>query len=121
MMRRRDFMKTSAFAVAGGIFLPQSGFGQLTTVTRIGVRLQARESARTRLAVNELCSGLHRLNGTWDVREIVEDERNGVQLTLSIDSSSFKGPEDYEISAAARGVRLSASNEQACCTRCLNF
>jgi hypothetical protein len=112
MMRRRDFMKTSALA-AGGMFMPLSGFGQLTTDERIGIRLQAPESARTRLAVDELRSGLHALNGTWDVREIVEDERQGVQLTLSIDSSSFKGPEDYEISAVQQGIRLRASNEQA--------
>ncbi len=112
MMRRRDFMKTSALA-AGGMFLPQSGFGQLAAVKQISVRLLAPRSARTRLAVNELCSGLHRLNNAWETRETAENDPHGLQLTLSIESASFKGSEDYEISVAEQSIRLRASSEQA--------
>jgi hypothetical protein len=112
MMHRRDFMKTSVLA-AGGMFLPQSGFGQLATAKQIGVRLLAPRSARTRLAVTELCCGLHMLNKAWEVRETAENDPRGLQLTLSIESASFKGLEDYEISIAEQSIRLRASSEQA--------
>lgn len=112
-MLRRNFMKTGALAVTGSMLLPQRSFGELTTAKRIGVRLLAPESPKTRLAVNELLSGLHILNRTWDVCEITEDERNGVQLALSIERSAFKGAEDYEISAVPQGIKLRAANEQA--------
>jgi hypothetical protein len=112
MMRRRDFMKTSALA-AGGIFLPLSGFGQFATVKRIAIRLLAPRSARTKLAVSELCSGLHMLNHAWDVRETTENDPHGLQLTLIIQSSSFTGVEDYEISADGQQIRLRAASEMA--------
>jgi hypothetical protein len=112
-MHRRDFMKTSALAVANGIFLPQSSFGQLATSKRIGVRLLAQESIKTRLAVNELCSGLRMLNAAWELRETADDEPNSLQFTLSIEDAAFKGAEDYEISVVAGGIRLRAVNEQA--------
>jgi hypothetical protein len=112
MMRRRDFMKTSVLT-AGGLFLPFSGFGQLAAVKQIGVRLLAVRSVRTRLAVSELCSGLHVLNNAWEVSETAENDPRSLELTLSIESASFKGSEDYEISVAEQGIRLRASSEQA--------
>ncbi len=112
MMDRRDFVKTSALT-AGGLFLPHSGFGQLAAVEQIRVRLLAPRSLRTRLAVSELCSGLHILNNAWEVRETAENDSRGLQLTLSIESASFKGSEDYEISVVEQSIRLRASSEQA--------
>src|SRR5271163_472329 len=112
MMDRRDFMKTSTLT-AGGLFLPHSGFGQLAAVEQIRVRLLAPRSLRTRLAVSELCSGLHILNNAWEVRETAENDPRGLQLTLSIESASFKGSEDYEISVVEQSIRLRASSEQA--------
>src|SRR5271156_1476260 len=112
MMDRRDFMKTSTLT-AGGLFLPHSGFGQLAAVEQIRVRLLAPRSARTRLAVSELCSGLHMLNNAWEASEAAENAPRGLQLTLSIESASFKGSEDYEISAAEQSIRLRASSELA--------
>jgi hypothetical protein len=112
MVDRRDFMKTSALT-AGGLFLPHSGLGQLATVKQIRVRLLAPRSVRTRLAVSELCSGLHMLNRAWEVRETAENDPSGLQLTLSIENASFKGSEDYEISVVEQGIRLRASSEQA--------
>jgi hypothetical protein len=112
-MHRRNFMKTSALAFAGSIFLPQSSFGQLASGKRIGVRLQAQESAKTRLAVNELCSGLRMLNASWDLRETADGEPNSLQFILSIERFAFKGAEDYEISVVAQSIRLRAGNEQA--------
>jgi len=112
MMDRRDFMKTSTLT-AGGLFLPHSGFGQLAAVEQIRVRLLAPRSLRTRLAVSELCSGLHTLNHAWEVRETAENDARGLQLTLSIENASFKGSEDYEISVVEQSIRLRASSEQA--------
>ena len=108
-MDRREFMKTSTLAAASSIFLPQGSFAQ--SVKQIGIRLRAPESMKTRLAITELCSGLHALNKTWEVHESA-DERNGFQLTLAIEASSFKGAEDYEISLD-KGLTLRAANEQA--------
>lgn len=112
MIHRRDFMKTSALA-AGGMFMPLSGFGQLSTVKQITVRLLAPISARTRLAVNELYSGLHMLNPAWEVRETTENTPRGVQLMLSIEEASFKDLDDYEISVVERAIKLRAASEQA--------
>ncbi len=111
-MDRRDFMKAGALA-ASNIFLPQSGFAQLIPVQRIGVRLQAPVSMKTRLAVRELCSGLHMLNRAWEVGEATDDERSGMQFTLIIEPSAFKGAEEYEISSTKSGVVLRAGSEQA--------
>src|SRR5271155_3464230 len=102
-MDRRDFMKTGALA-ASDIFLSQSGFAQPTPVQRIAVRLQAPVSMKTRLAVRELCSGLHMLNRAWEISETTDDERAGMLLTLIIEPSAFKGAEDYEISSTKSGV-----------------
>jgi hypothetical protein len=101
-------MKTSALA-AGGMFMPLSGFGQLSTVKQITVRLLAPISARTRLAVNELYSGLHMLNPAWEVRETTENTPRGVQLMLSIEEASFKDLDDYEISVVERVIKLRAA------------
>ncbi len=111
-MDRREFLKTSTIAATSGAFLPGSSIAQLAPVRRIGVRLQAPESLKTRLAVNELCSGLHTLNGTWEIHQTT-DRQNGLELTLSIDASAFKGAEDYEISAVSKGAVIRAGNEQA--------
>jgi hypothetical protein len=111
-MDRREFLKTSTVAAASGIFLPGSSIAQLAPVRRIGVRLQAPESLKTRLAVNELCSGLHMLNRAWEIHQTT-DGKNGFDLTLSIDASTFKGVEDYEIAAVSNGAVIRAGNEQA--------
>src|SRR5271170_1566775 len=97
-MDRRDFMKAGALA-ASDMFLSQGGFAQLTPVQRIGVRLHAPVSMKTRLALRELCSGLHMLNRAWEVGEATDDERAGIQLTLTIEPSAFKGAEEYEIAS----------------------
>jgi hypothetical protein len=112
-MHRRDFMKTGALAVARGIFLPQTSFGQLVSNKRIRIRLLAQESIKTRLAVTELRSGLRMLNAAWEPEESAEGERDSLQLALSIEGTAFKGSEDYEISVGGDGVRLRAVNEQA--------
>jgi hypothetical protein len=112
MMDRRSFIKAGALTAASGLLLPQSSFAQLSPIKRIAVRLQAPESMKTRLAVRELCSGLHMLNGTWEIAETRDDERDGAQLTLAIDASAFKSAEDYDISARANGAVLRAGNEQ---------
>ena len=111
-MDRRDFMKTSALAAASGLFLPPSGFAQLAPASQIGIHLMAPESMKTRLAVNELRAGLTMLNRSWEFNETA-DERNGLQLTLMIEASSFRGAEDYEISAMNAGGVMRAGNEQA--------
>jgi len=112
-MHRRNFMKTSALAVAGGVFLPQGSFSQRATNERIGVRLLTQESTKTRLAVTELCSGLRMLNGAWEIRETADEEQNSLRFTLSVEGGEFKGAEDYEISMAAESIRLRAASEQA--------
>jgi len=73
-MDRRDFIKTGAVA-ASGLLLSQSGLAQLNPVKRIAVRLLAPESMKTRLAVRELCNGLHTLNGVWEVAETKDDAK----------------------------------------------
>ncbi len=112
MMDRRDFMKTSVLT-AGGLLVPHSGFGQLAAVKQIRVRLLAPSSVRTRLAVSELCSGLHMLNHAWEASETAENDTRGLELTLSIENAFFKGSEDYEISVVEQSIRLRASSEQA--------
>jgi len=52
-MNRREFLKASTVAAASGILLPGNSIAQLAPVRRIGVRLRAQESLKTRLAVNE--------------------------------------------------------------------
>ena len=111
-MDRRDFMKAGTLA-ASNMFLSQSGFAQITSVERIGVRLQTPVSMKTRLAVRELCSGLRMLNKAWDVGESREEERVGIQLTLTIEPSAIKGAEEYEISLTKTGAVLRAGSEQA--------
>src|SRR5258708_2140366 len=112
-MDRRDFIKASALTAATPLLLPHHAFAQVTPTKRISIRLQAHESIKTRLAVRELCSGLHLLNGSWDVAETQDDERNGARLTLAIEKSAFKGAEDYAISSVNNGAVLRAGNEQA--------
>lgn len=111
-MDRRDFMKTGAVA-ASSLLLPQSSLAQVNPIKRIAIRLQAPESMKTRLAVRELSSGLHMLNGAWTVAETKDGTGDGEQITLAIDRSAFKGAEDYEISTAAGGAVLRAAGEQA--------
>jgi hypothetical protein len=111
-MDRREFLKTSTIAAASGMLLPQNSNEQLALVRRIGIRLQAPESLKTRLAVNELRSGLHMLNGTWEIHQTT-DGQNGFELMLSIDASAFRGAEDYEIAAVNKGAVIRAGNEQA--------
>ena len=63
------------------------------------------------LAVNELRAGLTMLNRSWEFNETA-DERNGQQLTLMIEASSFRGAEDYEMSAMNAGGVMRAGNER---------
>jgi hypothetical protein len=111
-MDRRDFIKTASLA-ASSLILPQPSPAQLTRAQRIAVRLEAPESMKTRLALRELSSRLHMLNGSWIITETRENRREGLQLTLAIDTSAFKSAEDYEISATAGGAILRAASEQA--------
>ena len=111
-MDRREFIKTGAVAISG-MLLPHRGVAAVTSAKSIQVSLQAPESMKTRLALRELCSGLHMLNGAWIVTESNDNKRAGVKLTLTIDGSAFKGTEEYDISATAAGAVLRASCEQA--------
>jgi hypothetical protein len=113
-MDRRDFVKSGALAAASGLVHIPRGLAQPSRPHRITVETQAVSSRKVRLAALELIVGLRSNNSA---REIVESNgetsTGSVVLTLSIDRSSFKTEQDYEISASRNGAILKASGEQA--------
>jgi hypothetical protein len=82
--------------------------------SRVAIRTQAPDSLKTRLAARELKSGLLTLNPTAEVVTTTEEAGAHITLlTLTIDGSSLKGEEEYEIAASRNGAILRACNEQA--------
>lgn len=113
-MDRRDFLKTTALASAGSLIDPNRASAQLVGEPRIAIRTQAPDSLKTRLAARELKSGLLMLNPATEVLTTNEEAGAHVTLlTLTIDGSSLKGDEEYEIAASRNGAILRAGNEQA--------
>ena len=114
MMDRRDFLKSSALLSAGSLLALNDISAQIANPKLIAIRSQAAESMKARLAARELSSGLHMLSPTLEVRQTGSDAAAGATvLTLAIDSSRFKGSEEYEIAALGSGAILRAASEQA--------
>ncbi|HEX3986358.1 MAG TPA: twin-arginine translocation signal domain-containing protein [Acidobacteriaceae bacterium] len=113
-MDRRDFLKSGALATAASM-LPSHLEGAATAQPqRIVIRTRAPGSKKIRLAERELLSGLRSLQSAREIRQSEGDSRPGdVVLVLSLDPSSFKSDQDYEISAFSSGATLRAASEQA--------
>ena len=113
-MDRREFLKISALASTGSLVLPKSAPAQTTEPKQIAIRTLAAASLKMRLATRELISGLRMLNGMPEVIQTSDDHiTNATLLTLVLDSSRFKGIEDYEIAASGDGTIFHAASEQA--------
>src|ERR1700677_1749502 len=113
-MDRREFLKISALASTGSLVLPKSAPAQTTEPKQIAIRTLAAASLKMRLATRELISGLRMLNGMPEVIQTSDDHiTNATLLTLVLDSSRFKGIEDYEIAVSGDGTIFHAASEQA--------
>jgi hypothetical protein len=83
-------------------------------VTRIAISSQVPDSLQARHAARELATGLHMLNPALEVAQSGGEAGTGATLLeLKIDSSRFKGKEEYEIAASSNGAVLQAASEQA--------
>ena len=110
---RREFLKVGALASAGALLIPTNASAQAGPKP-IAIRTLAADSLKTRLATRELLSGLRMLHAPTEVTQTSgESVANATLLTLTVDSSRFKGNEDYEISASDDGAMFRASTEQA--------
>src|ERR1035438_1832451 len=113
-MDRRDFLKTSALLSAGSMLPINRASAQAVKPKLVAIRSQVTDSLKARLAARELSSGLHMLNPALEVRLTSSDGGAGATvLTLAVDSSRFKGTEEYEIAAQGSGAVLRAASEQA--------
>lgn len=113
-MDRRDFLKSSALLSAGSLLALNDTSAQVAKPKLIAIYSQAGESMKARLAARELSSGLHMLNPALEVKQTGSDAAAGATvLTLAVDSSRFKGKEEYEIAALRGGAVLQAASEQA--------
>ena len=111
-MDRRDFLKTAALASATSLL--DRSHAQGAVAIRVGIRTEAPDSIKARLAARELTTGLLLLNPAMEVSRTGEDPGAGVTLLrLAIDAASFKGAEEYEIAASGKGAVLRAANDQA--------
>jgi len=113
-MDRRVFIKASAVASASTLIPIPSANAQRLRPQRIAIRNHAPDSIKTRLAVRELSSGLRSLQSAPQI-DIASDTptADALQLTLQIDPSRFRQPEEYEIVSSGKSVTLYAINEQA--------
>jgi hypothetical protein len=113
MIDRREFLKASALASAGSL-LSRSDASARVEPKQIAIRTLAADSLKTRLATRELLSGLRMLHTAIEAKQTSDDSvANATLLTLTLDSSRFKGNEDYEISASGEDAVFRASSEQA--------
>ncbi|HEY2837159.1 MAG TPA: hypothetical protein VGI89_11370, partial [Rhizomicrobium sp.] len=110
-MDRRDFLKTAALASATSL-LDQSG-ASAQGVVRVGIRTEAPDSIKARLAARELRTGLLLLNPAMTVTLGAEGPGASVTLLRLAIDASLKGAEDYEIAASGNGAVLRAANDQA--------
>lgn len=114
MIDRRDFLKTSALASAGGLLAVNNASAQSAGSKPIAIRSQVPDSLKARHAARELTSGLHMLNPALEVRETGgESVARATLLTLAVDASHFKGTEEYEIAESGNGAVLRAASDQA--------
>jgi hypothetical protein len=120
-MDRRDFLKTSVLASASSLLATRYAGAQIVRPGLIAIHAQAPDTLKTRLAVRELLTGLRMLNPAFEVRQTNGEEAASVLLTLTIDASRFRAPEqqgqkEYEIAALTsgrHGTILRAASEQA--------
>jgi len=113
-MDRRDFLKTSALVSASSLLALNRASAQAVTPKSIVIHSQVADSMKARLAARELFSGLHMLNPALEVRQASGDASHGATvLSLVVDSSRFKGTEEYEIASSDSGAVLRAASEQA--------
>jgi hypothetical protein len=113
-MDRRDFMKSGAMIAASSLVETQHGIALAFQPRRILVQTKAPSCKHTRLAAQELLSGLRSLHPPTAILQSTGDHLPGdMLLDLTIDPNSFKGDEDYEIRASQNGATLKASNSQA--------
>jgi hypothetical protein len=113
MIDRRDFLKTSFLASAASLITRGYAVVRIVAPGKIAIRTLAPSTTKTKLAAAELLSGLRMLNPAFDVVETTGDVPASVALTLAIDTSRFRGTEEYEMSAVSGGAILRAASEQA--------
>jgi hypothetical protein len=113
MIDRRNFLKTGAMASGYGLLALNRGSAQVSQSKVMNVRSHVPDSLKTRLAVRELVSGLRLLDRSLEIKQSSDYVHGATVLTLTIDSSHFKGTEQFEIVSSEEGVALRAASEQA--------
>ena len=115
MIDRREFLKSSALAAASGLLVHEYAASQSGPTAQAMILPLAPESVKTRLAAQELRSGLRTVFGEGAARFVTDRDLAGTAtlLTLTIDAARFKGVEEYVITRTAKGVELCAAGEQA--------
>lgn len=115
MIDRRSFLKTGALAATGSLLARAQKSQTIGSLRQITIENQAPVGQRANLASRELMSGLRALGAAPEVLFVeVNSSRTGtIHFVLSIDSSRFKGQEDYEIASTGKRVTLSAASDQA--------
>jgi hypothetical protein len=112
-MDRRDFIKSGALAASGLLYTSQ-GLAQALRPRRVAVKTLAASSQMVRLATLELVTGLRSLNSAPEITKSSSESTTGsVVLTLTIDRSSFKSDQEYEIAACKDGAILKGASGQA--------
>jgi len=113
-MDRRDFLKASALASADGMFALDPISAEAAKPRTVEIQMRAAPGAKTRLAAQELSSGLRMLNPAVEIKQSAAEVVAGpILLTLTVDARRFKTTEEYEISASSSGATLRAASEQA--------
>ncbi|MGB0124892.1 MAG: hypothetical protein WA400_05420 [Silvibacterium sp.] len=113
-MDRRDFIKSGALIAASGLLHTPQGLVQALRPHRIAIKTQAASSQTVRLATLELVTGLRSLNNAPEITKSSSESAAGsAVLILSIDRSSFKSDQEYEIAACKAGAILKGASGQA--------
>lgn len=98
-MDRRDFLKASALASAGGVLGLNYASGQSIKPNRVAIQSQVAGSMKTRLASRELLTGLHLLHPALEIRQAGND---GVTGQPCLHSPSTK--QDSRISKSMKSL-----------------
>ncbi len=108
-------MKAGTMAVAGSALAHRQDWQPTGSIERITIQSKAPSSSKVRLAETELAAGLRALAIAKEIA-IVDEVRSGegqAHCLLTIEPGKFKGQQDYEISASAQTLTVSAAGEQA--------
>ncbi len=111
MMDRRHFLRASAMLSASGLLGSNPLRSNGEDAKRIAIRTLSADSVKTRLAEQELLSGLRALKSPGII--VDSDDGTAFEIALTVDASRFKHTEDYEIARTGPGAAIHAASDQA--------